>query len=1042
MMPAQDPVSSSEESPHGQASLRRTFGLARPVAGGLVLASLLGAAAVGAGIGLLATSAWLISRASQRPQESAIALAIVAVQFAALSRGLFRYAQRLVGHDVAFRALADLRVKIYERLESLAPAGLPVFRSGDLLARLVHDVDSLQDLLLRVIPPFAIALVVGGVTVLLVWSILPAAGVILLLALAAAGTVLPWLTGRLARRTEAAQAGLRGELTAAVVDLVKGGPELTAYGAVSGQLNRISAIDARLTRVSRATARTAGLGQSGVTLLSGLAMWGALLVGIAATRAGTLDGVLLAVIALIPLAAFELVTELPAATQTLARVRRSATRTLAVLDAPSPVPEPAIPLALPSGTRALHVRDLRMRYDADGPWVLDGFDLDLTTGRTVALVGRSGAGKSTLADVLLRFLPYQHGSVRLDGVEICELRADEYRRVIGLVSQDAHVFDTTLEANLRVARQDATAAELRCALTRARLLDWTDQLPAGLGTRVGAHGAQISGGQRQRLALARALLAGFPVLVADEPGEHLDAPTADALMIDLLNARADQAMLVITHRLAGLDSVDEVIVIDEGRALERGTHAELLALGGRYARMWATGIGGVNVRGRPTWRRVFKVRLYVRNSLWVLPLAGAILGAVLGSVDIRIDQNTHVPAQFQYSASTATAVLAAIVGATAALTGFVVTVTTLVVQMTTGTFSARYMRLWYRDRMLKVLLAMLVGTLAFSFSLMRHVETNFVPNIGTTLAGLLLILCLLVFLVFLDKYLHRLRPVAVAALVAEYFRRNFEDEVKRSANPRIFVGVVAVRDRPVAVTVRSRRAGAIQAVDADALVRWSGEHDGLIVLRHGIGDFVPRGATLIDVYGVGDPGRHAERRLGEMVALGDERTIEQDPAFAIRILVDVATRALSPAVNDPTTAVQVLDYLGETLRLVGTTELGVRRYAASDGPEIGVVIPARSWEDYLTLTVNEIREYGSGGIQIMRRMRAMLDELHDAVRPEYRPAVAAELDRLDATVARAFGDSVDLDRALVADTQGIGGPATRAADSDLTADGKPITPSG
>jgi uncharacterized membrane protein len=428
-----------------------------------------------------------------------------------------------------------------------------------------------------------------------------------------------------------------------------------------------------------------------------------------------------------------------------------------------------------------------------------------------------------------------------------------------------------------------------------------------------------------------------------------------------------------------------------------------------------------------SWRRSFRARLYVRDSLWVLPLAGAVLGAVLGLVDVQIDEAAHVPAQFQYSATTATAVLAAIVGAMAALTGFVVTVTTLVVQMATGTFSARYMRLWYRDRMLKVLLALLVGTLAFAFSLMRHVETNFVPDIGVSVAGVLVIASLLAFLVFLDRYLHRLRPVAVAALVHKYFRRNFTYEVHRAANPEVFIGVLDAGPEAPSLTVRSPRAGAIQAVYADALVGWARKQDCLIVLRHAIGDFVPSGTALIDVYGGTDHSARAERRLADMVALGDERTIEQDPAFAIRILVDVANRALSPAVNDPTTAVQVLDYLGETLRLVGTTELPVSTWDGNGHgrPRRGVVIPARSWEEYLALTVNEIREYGNGGIQIMRRMRALLDELHAEVRPEYRAAVRDELARLDATVAQSFGDSVDLDRASAADTQGIGGPRTR-----------------
>ena len=429
-----------------------------------------------------------------------------------------------------------------------------------------------------------------------------------------------------------------------------------------------------------------------------------------------------------------------------------------------------------------------------------------------------------------------------------------------------------------------------------------------------------------------------------------------------------------------------------------------------------------------SWRRVFRIRLYVRDSLWVLPLAGAVIGAVLGSVDILIERSVHVSSQFQYSSTTASTVLAAIVGATAALTGFVVTVTTLVVQMATGTFSARYMRLWYRDRMLKVLLALLVGTLAFSFSLMRRVENNFVPDIGVSVAGALLIVSLLVFLVFLDRYLHRLRPVAVSALVYGYFRRNFEYEVNRAGHPEIFVGVFDAGGEEHSLEVRSRRAGAIQAVDADSLVGWAREQECLVVLRHGIGDFVPADAKLIDVYGGRGPSRRAEQRLADMVALGDERTIEQDPAFAIRILVDVANLALSPAVNDPTTAVQVLDYLGETLRLVGTTDLSIGSWVDDDRPRRGVVIPARSWEDYLTLTANEIREYGNGGIQIMRRLRAMLEELHDEVRPEYRAAVKDELARLDATVARSFGASVDFDRASIADTQGIGGPRTQPAD--------------
>jgi thiol reductant ABC exporter CydC subunit len=590
---SRDPAGPLAEARGPKAPLWRTLAIARPAAGRLTLATLFGAGSLAAAIGLIATSAWLISRSSQRPQESAVALAIVGVQFFALSRGLCRYAERLVGHDAAFRVLADLRVGVYEQLERLAPLGLPAFRSGELLARLVHDVDCMQDVLLRVLPPFAIAFVVGAATVGLVWWMLPAAGAILLVALLLAGVLVPWLTGRLAARAETRQAAARGELTASVVDLLEGAPELIVNGAMTAQLERTRAADTELTDIARASARTAGVGQGLTRLCSGLAMWGALLVGVAAVRTGHLNGVLLAGIALIGLVAFELVGGLPAATQTLQRVRRAAARIQEVFDAPLPVTEPAHPVALTSRPHALRVRNLRCRYPGADRWALDGVDLDLSPGRRVAVVGPSGAGKSTLAGVLLRFVEYEAppASVALDGTPLSNLDGDACRRVVGLVAQDAHIFDSTLEENLRLARRDATREQLRGALEKVRLLDWAERLLMGLDTEVGERGARVSGGQRQRLAIARALLADFPILVLDEPGEHLDTPTADAILADVLEIARDQiarerATLLITHRLAGLAEMDEIVVLDEGRAIERGTHADLIRFGGRYAALW------------------------------------------------------------------------------------------------------------------------------------------------------------------------------------------------------------------------------------------------------------------------------------------------------------------------------------------------------------------------------------------------------------------------------------------------------------------------
>jgi uncharacterized membrane protein len=424
-----------------------------------------------------------------------------------------------------------------------------------------------------------------------------------------------------------------------------------------------------------------------------------------------------------------------------------------------------------------------------------------------------------------------------------------------------------------------------------------------------------------------------------------------------------------------------------------------------------------------SWYTAFRLRQFARGSLWLLPLVGGVLGVLAGSGVILADRSVHVPAYWTYSPSTASTVLSAIVGSMAALTGFVVTVTVLAVQMATGTFSARYLRLWYRDRVLKLLLALLVGTLAFSLALLKRVENNFVPNLGVTAAGFLVVASLLLFVVFLDHFLHRLRPVAVAALVARYARRDFAAYTAALTAPDVFMGVFERAGEEPTFVVRSARPGAIQATDVHGLASWARQHGSLVVLCRRVGDFVPAGATLIETYGGSAPGARAEGTLRHMIVLGDERTVEQDPAFAIRIIVDIADKALSPAVNDPTTAVQALDHLSDVLRLIGTTDFSRARWRGDDAVPTGLVIPARSWEDYLTLGVTEIREYGATSIQVMRRLRAMLEELHDEVRPEHRAAVEEELTRLQATVTRTFANSADLDRANTADPQGIGGRA-------------------
>ena len=426
-----------------------------------------------------------------------------------------------------------------------------------------------------------------------------------------------------------------------------------------------------------------------------------------------------------------------------------------------------------------------------------------------------------------------------------------------------------------------------------------------------------------------------------------------------------------------------------------------------------------------TWARRFRIRESVRGSLWLIPLVGAILGGILGAGLFQHSRVVDAPSYWTYSPSTASTLLSAIVGATAALTGFVITVTVLVVQIAIGSFSARYMRIWYRDRLLKLTLAVLVGTLTFSLGLLRRIEDDFVPDLGVTFAGGLVVVGILLFLFFFHRFIQRVRPVAAAALVSRAGKRAFDESLKALAASEVRADPPAGLGEP-SLLVRASEAGSIQAADLDGLVRYAREREAQLVLGHAVGDFVPEGAVLVEVHGT-QPGSVADAAvLRGLIALGDERTIQQDPAFAIRVMVDIAIRALSPAVNDPTTAVQVLDYLGETLRHVGATPSP--RVAADEAREPFVVVRHRRWEDFLALAVTEIREYGAASIQVVRRLRAMLEELRETVLPKHRAAVEDELRRLDATVVRHWSDSVDLDRASVAGPQGIGGPTPFPAD--------------
>ncbi|RST08430.1 thiol reductant ABC exporter subunit CydD [Streptomyces sp. WAC07149] len=560
--------------------LRRVRAVAAAWQGRFRLGLLLGVLAVGSSVGLMAVSGWLISRASEQPPVLYLMVAVTATRAFGIGRAVFRYAERLVSHDAVLRMLADLRVAVYRRLERIAPAGLREQRRGDLLSRLVADADALQDYWLRWLLPVGTAVLVGTGSVAFTAWMLPGAGVALAVGLLAAGVGVPLLSGACARRAERRLAPARGELATRVADLLTGTAELTVAGALAGRKERARESDGVLTRIASRGAAANGLGGGLSALVCGLTVVCAAFAGAEAVADGRLSGVAMAVVVLTPLAAFEAVSGLPLAVQYRQRVRRSAERVYEVIDAPVPVAEPAEPRALPASPFPLRLTGLAARHGEQERDAVHGLDLTLEAGRRIAVVGPSGSGKTTLAQVLLRFLDPREGAYTLGGTDVRALDGDDVRRIVGLCAQDAHLFDSSVRENLRLARTGASEEELREALAAARLLEWADGLPDGLDTLVGEHGERISGGQRQRLALARALLADFPVLVLDEPAEHLDLATADALTADLLAATEGRTTVLITHRLAGLAAVDEVLVLDGGAVVQRGAYAELAEVEG------------------------------------------------------------------------------------------------------------------------------------------------------------------------------------------------------------------------------------------------------------------------------------------------------------------------------------------------------------------------------------------------------------------------------------------------------------------------------
>ncbi|MDC4233119.1 thiol reductant ABC exporter subunit CydC [Actinomyces sp. B33] len=573
-------------TPSERTALRRILPLLRIDRRMLALSILIGSCGLGSAIALSATSAWLIARASEQPPVLYLTVAATAVRLFGVSRAVLRYCQRLASHSVALNGMDALRQNLYAHMSRRRTDRLTMLRRGDLLARTGADVDDVGDLVVKTILPAAVCAVVGIGTVIGMTLLSPATGLVLALCLLLSGVVAPVLSMRGARLAEAASRRARTELAASTMTIMDGATELQVSGVepvVRRTLARTEdALTAATSRASRVLAIAAGVDR----LAMGLAVVAALVIGVPATASGSLAPVLLAVIVLTPLASFEGTAELGPAAAQLVRSAAAAERIAALLGEDEPTAEHDLPAG---AAPAVEARGLSIGWPG-GPVVAEGIDLDLRPGRRIALVGPSGIGKTTLAMTLAGMLEPRAGRSLICGVDAWGASRAHASSVVTVTAEDAHVFATTVYENLRVARVDLTRDDAAALLARAGLGPWLADLPDGLDTLIGSGGTTVSGGERRRLLMARALAAPAPLMIVDEAGEHLDAATADALMDALLAADPARGILVITHRLSALEAADEVVVLDRqgpgpATIVARGPHSRIVESRASYR--WA-----------------------------------------------------------------------------------------------------------------------------------------------------------------------------------------------------------------------------------------------------------------------------------------------------------------------------------------------------------------------------------------------------------------------------------------------------------------------
>ncbi|MCB8983476.1 MAG: thiol reductant ABC exporter subunit CydD [Ardenticatenaceae bacterium] len=595
------PVTLSPPHPHTPTPphpLIPLLAFLRPHAGWVALAVLLGALTVGSSVALLATSAYLISAAALRPSIADLSVAIVGVRFFGLSRGIFRYLERLAAHNTTFRVLARIRVWFYEAIEPLAPARLQTVRSGDLLSRIVADVETLQDFYVRAVGPPLVAVVVTAVITFIIAAFQPGLALALLGGLLLAGAGVPWLSYRLSRAANQTAVPQRADLQTSLIDGLQGLPDLQACGQDRAWAGKIHSQGAALARSESRLAHVSGLQAGLLELLAQGTMAAMVVLAVPLVSGGQVAGVYLAALALAAVASFEAVQPLAQAAQSLEASLAAAGRLFTLAAAPPPIQpnqptnQPTIhptnqPSIHPSNSPPhLSLHHVSFRYDTAVLPTFHDVSLDLPPGRRLAVVGPSGAGKSTLVNLLLRFWEYDGGEMRLNGRPLPDYDPEAVRACFGVIPQQPYLFNASIRDNLRLAKPQAGQAAIEEAARQAHLHEFIAGLPQGYETAVGALGMNLSGGERRRLAIARALLKDAPVLLLDEPTAGLDPLTETAVLDTIFQLSAGRSLLLITHRLVGLEAMDEILVLDGGRVVENGRHAQLLAQQGLYATLW------------------------------------------------------------------------------------------------------------------------------------------------------------------------------------------------------------------------------------------------------------------------------------------------------------------------------------------------------------------------------------------------------------------------------------------------------------------------